>query len=133
MTTTGVSSWLIRMRQGVPDQDDRQGQNLGPVTVARLDGREIRSKSAALAEIGNVLDFPDYYGCNLDALFECLTDLSWLPPGGVRLIWTDAGVLQAVDRTAYRAIVATLHDAEEEVRRSSARPFTVDLRHDALL
>ena len=27
--------------------------------------------------IAEALDFPDYYGCNLDALWDCLTDLAW--------------------------------------------------------
>ncbi|MEU6153796.1 barstar family protein [Actinosynnema sp. NPDC047251] len=46
-----------------------------------------RSKSAALAAIGQALDFPDYYGQNLDALYDCLTDLSWLPAGEHVLVW----------------------------------------------
>ncbi|MBW4720886.1 barstar family protein [Saccharothrix obliqua] len=46
-----------------------------------------RSKSAALAAIGEAMDFPDYYGQNLDALFDCLTDLSWLPAGHHVLVW----------------------------------------------
>jgi RNAse (barnase) inhibitor barstar len=33
-------------------------------------------KKAALKAIGRALDFPDWYGANLDALFDCLTDLS---------------------------------------------------------
>ncbi|WP_433269785.1 barstar family protein [Actinosynnema sp. CS-041913] len=46
-----------------------------------------RSKSAALAAIGEAMEFPDYYGRNLDALYDCLTDLSWLPPGKHVLVW----------------------------------------------
>ncbi|MBB5957776.1 RNAse (barnase) inhibitor barstar [Saccharothrix tamanrassetensis] len=46
-----------------------------------------RSKSAALAAIGTAMEFPDYYGQNLDALYDCLTDLSWLPPGEHVLVW----------------------------------------------
>ncbi|WP_121003199.1 barstar family protein [Saccharothrix australiensis] len=46
-----------------------------------------RSKSAALAAIGEAMAFPDYYGQNLDALYDCLTDLSWLPPGEHVLVW----------------------------------------------
>jgi len=42
-----------------------------------LDARGITSKTALLQAIGQILDFPDYYGANWDALEECLFDLSW--------------------------------------------------------
>lgn len=34
-----------------------------------------RGKRAVLREIGRALAFPPYYGVNLDALYDCLTDL----------------------------------------------------------
>jgi RNAse (barnase) inhibitor barstar len=42
-----------------------------------LDARGIAGKTALLESIGQILDFPDYYGANWDALEECLFDLSW--------------------------------------------------------
>jgi hypothetical protein len=36
-----------------------------------------------LAPLGVALDFPDWYGANLDALFDCLSDPDWLESGGV--------------------------------------------------
>jgi RNAse (barnase) inhibitor barstar len=33
------------------------------------------SKKAVLQAIGRALDFPKWYGANLDALYDCLTDL----------------------------------------------------------
>ncbi|NNG18547.1 barstar family protein [Naumannella sp. ID2617S] len=39
---------------------------------------------ALLTEIGRVLEFPDYYGRNLDALDECLADL----PVPSVLVWS---------------------------------------------
>lgn len=123
----------MRRRQGVPDKDHRQNPSPSPSTVARVDGQEIRDKATALAAIGTALDFPKYYGQNLDALFDCLTDLSWLPPGEVRLIWTNVGTLQKADASAYRAVVKVLHDAEEVVPRTSPEhQFTVDLCHWSL-
>ena len=44
-----------------------------------------RSSAEALDAIGRALDFPDYYGRNLDALWDCLTDLT----GPTALIWDD--------------------------------------------
>ena len=42
-----------------------------------LDGRDLTDKDRLLTALGRVLDFPDYYGNNWDALDECLADLSW--------------------------------------------------------
>ncbi|MBY8854305.1 barstar family protein, partial [Saccharothrix sp. MB29] len=40
-----------------------------------------RSKRAAIAAIAEALSFPAWFGQNLDALYDALTDLSWLPEG----------------------------------------------------
>ncbi|MEV0678159.1 barstar family protein [Actinosynnema sp. NPDC050436] len=73
-----------------------------------------RSKSAALAAIGLALDFPDYYGQNLDALYDCLTDLSWLPAGDHVLVWEGGDA----------DVEAVLADAEAETA-DGARRFSV--------
>ncbi|MBO7719434.1 MAG: barstar family protein [Methanosphaera sp.] len=39
-----------------------------------LDGKKIKKKSHSYLK--KVFDFPDYYGKNLDALYDCLTDIS---------------------------------------------------------
>lgn len=57
-----------------------------------LDGRLLGDKATLLAELGRVLDFPDYYGGNWDALEECLADLSWQEEPLLLLI-TDADAL----------------------------------------
>ena len=38
-----------------------------------LDGKKIKKKSHDYLK--DVFDFPDYYGKNLDALYDCLTDI----------------------------------------------------------
>ena len=35
----------------------------------------MHTREKAHAHIKRRLDLPDYYGCNLDALFDCLTDI----------------------------------------------------------
>lgn len=57
-----------------------------------LDGRLLHDKATLLTELGRVLDFPDYYGANWDALEECLADLSW-HEGALQLLITHADAL----------------------------------------
>lgn len=40
-----------------------------------LDFSGVREFAEVHLAIGNALDFPDYYGCNLDALWDCLIDI----------------------------------------------------------
>lgn len=40
-----------------------------------IDCEKLRQKEQAHSYLAEVLDFPDYYGKNLDALFDCLTEL----------------------------------------------------------
>jgi hypothetical protein len=50
--------------------------------VAVIDGEAAGSRAGIFTEMARVLRFPDYFGRNWDAVYDCLTDLSWLPAGG---------------------------------------------------
>ena len=41
-----------------------------------LNGKEIISEQALHELLSQALDFPGWYGNNLDALFDCLTDIT---------------------------------------------------------
>ena len=43
--------------------------------VVVLDARELGEKKHAHAYMKEMFGFPDYYGNNLDALHDCLTDI----------------------------------------------------------
>ena len=62
--------------------------------VAVLDGAEAGSRAGFFKELADVLRFPDYFGRNWDAVYDCLTDLNWLPAAGYVL------VLDGFDRLA---------------------------------
>ncbi|HRV69455.1 MAG TPA: barstar family protein [Marmoricola sp.] len=51
-----------------------------------IDGSLIVDRHEALAAFGQVLDFPDHYGKNLDALADCLAEL----PRKTLVLWTGA-------------------------------------------
>ena len=40
-----------------------------------IDGREELSRAELHEKISSALDFPEWYGKNLDALYDCLTDM----------------------------------------------------------
>jgi len=50
--------------------------------VRRIDLRGCVGKAAWLERIAGVMDFPDTFGRNWDALEDSLRDLSWLPASG---------------------------------------------------
>ncbi|MET0191121.1 MAG: barstar family protein [Pseudonocardia sediminis] len=92
-------------------------------TVGVVDGAPDRS--ALLTAIGRELRFPGYYGHNLDALDECLADLSWLPEGPVELVWADADLL-AADPATHETVLAILETAVDSTA-SGPRPLHVVL------
>jgi len=67
----------------------------------------VTSKAEALEAIGVALGFPTWYGRNLDALHDCLTDLS----GEHVLVWAGHRRLEAADPEGYRAVLAVLDAA----------------------
>lgn len=87
-----------------------------------LDGTELVNKRMMLCGIAAVLSFPEWAGRNLDALHDCLTDLSWLPEGEHVLIWSGYEVLAEHDPKAYRGISTVLQDAATD--SAPDRPFS---------
>ncbi|MEV6227021.1 barstar family protein [Saccharopolyspora shandongensis] len=78
-----------------------------------LDGADLISKRTTLDGIAAVLNFPEWTGRNLDALYDCLTDLSWLPEGEHVLVWSGFQALAEHDPKAFGRINAVLRDAAE--------------------
>ncbi|MFE4259115.1 barstar family protein [Streptomyces sp. NPDC056883] len=54
--------------------------------TVRLDLDGVRSKAELMRRCGAVLDVPEYFGGNWDALADALKDLSWLPAAPGRLV-----------------------------------------------
>jgi RNAse (barnase) inhibitor barstar len=74
-----------------------------------VDGREIRTKAAMLDALATALDFPDYFGHNLDALNDLVNDL---PPGEHTLVWRSPDVLRKADPDTYAQILDILSHAD---------------------
>lgn len=56
--------------------------------IIRLDGRCMRDRTSTHEYLKKKFGFPEYYGNNLDALYDLLTELSW--PVKVILTHSDA-------------------------------------------
>ena len=54
--------------------------------IAVLDGTDAATRSGFFQAIACALDFPDYFGRNWDAVYDCLTDFNWLPAAGYVLV-----------------------------------------------
>ena len=61
------------------DQVLRHGAFPPEFVVVFLDGTKAGSRAGFFQEISHALRFPDYFGHNWDAVYDCLTDPSWLP------------------------------------------------------
>ena len=53
------------------------------------------TRTTFLSRIAEALEFPDWFGRNWDAFFDCLADLSWLPAGGHVLVLLNAAEMRA--------------------------------------
>lgn len=97
--------------------------------VHTLRGGDLLDKHAVLDAFAAMLEFPETFGRNLDALYDCLTDLSWLPSGEHVVIWVGSGGLAAEDPKAYLAIRSVLSDAQRALgpvgERFDGRQLTV--------
>lgn len=89
---------------------------------AHLDGWTAQSKPELLAAVGQALDFPDYYGQNLDALEECLRGVA--RDAGVVLLWDGWGTLARTDPRAFGSALSIFRS------RAAAGSFSVLLRGD---
>jgi len=76
----------------------------------------VSEKAEAIAAIARALDFPDWFGQNLDALYDSLSDLSWLPAGEYVLV-----VPADLDPSVWEA----LRDAVKRTAESGDRKLRV--------
>ena len=69
-----------------------------------------------LARLGNGLDFPGWYGHNLDALKDCLTDLSWAAAAGYLVIIDHGEGFRAQEPAAFAVLAEVFAEAIAEWR-----------------
>lgn len=86
-----------------------------------------KSLTSILAKLGEALRFPDWYGNNLDALHDCLTDPDWQGPGhskGTIVVLAGLEPLRAKHPSDFANLVAVLQSACE-TWRNDGYPFWI--------
>jgi len=63
--------------------------------VFRVDLSRVRDKQGLLETIGRDMAFPEWYGCNWDALADCLNDLGWRPAEGFLVMLEHSDLIHA--------------------------------------
>ena len=64
--------------------------------------------------LARVLSFPAYFGMNWDALYDCLSDVSWLPGSGTLLVFEEADHFLQLSKKELRTLLKIFEDATEE-------------------
>ena len=74
--------------------------------VSLLRGNKMRNWQLLFNEIAATLQFPYYFGDNLNALDECITDLEWLNAQGYLLVILGADdILADCDEADFKALM----------------------------
>ena len=79
--------------------------------VAVLDGNRASTRERIFQELARALRFPDYFGHNWDAVYDCLTDLNWLPAAGYVLVLDGFGQLATNEPEQWEIGLKVLREA----------------------
>jgi len=109
--------------------------NLMGYGVYRIDLAEIADKADLMGHLQEVMDFPEWFGRNWDALEDCLTDMSWHDVVGYVLLIEGGAELRRREKPLFNTLVDVLK-AAADYWRGAERPFWaffVDVPPDATL
>ncbi|WP_392543356.1 barstar family protein [Oryzobacter telluris] len=71
-------------------------------------------KDESLRLFGECLSFPDWYGHNLDALFDCLLTAANEAVGSLHVVWDGTATLREEHPEVFDALLRVLQDTETE-------------------
>jgi len=77
----------------------------------RIDLAGCGSKEEFLRRVADALDFPEWFGGNWDAFYDCLADLSWRPARGYVLVLENPDRMRRVAPESLDTALAILGDA----------------------
>lgn len=120
----GGAYWVS---EGVGADEVERMARAARLAFFRVDGRAAAGKRALLDALASALRFPATFGRNWDALADCLGDLSWLPPGGLVLLWDGADALAGAAPADFATALEVLGEAATDWA-AQGRPVFVLVR-----
>ncbi|MFG2651643.1 barstar family protein [Streptomyces sp. NPDC048436] len=85
----------------------------GSFYAARMSGREMLDADGVFTQFYEHLRLPDYFGWNWNALYDCLSDLNWIPAARYLLIVDDAEHVLSDNPSERHDFLRTLFRAAE--------------------
>lgn len=101
--------------------------------IFRIDLAQAADKAGLLDAIGRAMHFPEWFGHNLDALADCLDDLSWIPADGYLVVLQHCDGIHGLAEDDFVATLQIFEQAAAEWREQGL-PFWcfVDMQADGL-
>lgn len=101
--------------------------------VFRIDLSAVADKGELLTALGRAMDFPDWYGHNLDALADCLNDFAWRPAEGYVILLEHCDGIHGRAEEDFVAVLEVFEQAAAEWRDQGI-PFWcfVDMQADGI-
>lgn len=81
------------------------------VEVFIIQGSGVHDKDTFFHALGKGLRFPDYFGNNWDAAYDCLTDMQWHDCLGMVILYEDSQTLEQSSPEEWKNAVALFKDA----------------------
>ena len=105
------------------DAIEQQARRLG-FRISAADLSASLTIADALTELGRACAFPDWYGANFDALFDCLADTEALPAPGQLLLIAGLAALRRNSADELNTLLEVFAAAAED-RRSGTQPLWI--------
>ncbi len=115
--TGGVFRCHGTLSDQVLESVTKRSMRIAPVRLVAA-----RDKNAFLNAIAKALQFPDYFGHNWDAFYDCLLDLKQGDGAGTLLVLREASGFARAEPEEFAAAMATLQDAAD-YWKSENRPL----------
>lgn len=91
---------------------------------------EATKGEAVLESLAKALNLPEYFGNNFDALYDCLTDLTWQHTSASVIALSGVDTLYACDVEGWETLLSVLASAAE-YWQGEETPFWVFIDMDA--
>jgi RNAse (barnase) inhibitor barstar len=101
--------------------------------VFRIDLSACADKNQMLDAISQAMSFPDWFGHNLDALADCLQDLSWHPAEGYLVLLEHCDGIHSLAEDDFVSSLGVFDDAADEWREQGIAFWCfVDMQADGI-